>query len=231
MCNRFMLPRSVPEGHRAVLRAHRPLSGPFHKPHGQRERCANAVILSRILEGHVRRPYADQDNEWCATVGTCHLRRGGGGGARLLEDGTGLHDDQLSDGVRFDATVGVHKAEVAHLHEARRQDMLEESAHKLKDIKAGGARTGTSWLSGGEGDDAVLQADDAPVRDGDFEDVGREVFEGSGAIGSRLAVHVPGDVPDVGIDMGKLPGGAHLLFEDGAVDRRQGSHGNREVGS
>ena len=65
--------------------------------------------------------------------------------------------------------------------------------------------TGTAWFSVGEGDDALLQADDTPVRDGDFEDVGREVFEGSGAIGSSLAVHVPGDVPDLGIDLFKLP--------------------------
>ena len=72
--------------------------------------------------------------------------------------------------------------------------MLEEAAHKLKDVKAGGVRTGTAWFSVGEGDDALLQADDAPVGDGDFEDVGRQVFEGSGAIGSSLAVHVPGDV-------------------------------------
>ena len=46
----------------------------------------------------------------------------------LRQGGTGVRGDQLSDGVGLDATVGVHKAEVSHLHAARRQDMLEEAA-------------------------------------------------------------------------------------------------------
>jgi len=98
---------------------------------------------------------------------------------RLLQGDAGLQGDHLSDGVGCDATVGVHKAKVSHLHEAGRQDMLEEAAHTLQDVEAGGARTGTPGFAIGEGDDAVLQADDAPVGDGDFEDGGREVFEGS----------------------------------------------------
>jgi hypothetical protein len=189
------------------------------------------VLLSHIEAGQGTGPEAAQDDERGATVGTGHLRWGGGGASRRRQSGAGLHGDHRSDGVGLHATVGVHKAKVSHLHEARWQDMLEEPAHQLKDVKASGARRGTSGFAVGEGDAAVLQADEAPVRDGDFEDVGREVFAGSGTMGSRLAVHVPGEVPDVGIDLGKLPGGAHRLLEESAGERRQGSHRDRAVGS
>ena len=109
--------------------------------------------------------------------------------------------------------------------------MLEEAAHNLKDVKAGGAWSGTSWFARGAGDDAVLEADNAAVGDGDFEDVGCEVCEGIGATRVGLAVDVPWGVPDVWIDLFKCPGFCHLLLEDGAVDRRQGAYGDREVGS
>ena len=105
--------------------------------------------LARIEDGQVQGPDAAQDDERCATVGTGHLRRCGGGASRRLQGGAGLRGDHLSDDVGFDATVGVHTAEVSHLHEARRQDMLEEAAHKLKDVEAGGARTSTAWFSVG----------------------------------------------------------------------------------
>jgi hypothetical protein len=45
-----------------------------------------------------------------------------------------------------------------------------------------------------------LDVDDARVGDGDFEDVGGQVFEGSIAGGHRLGVDVPVDVPDIGRD-------------------------------
>ena len=66
-----------------------PVSWPCQKLPEHCERYANAVIVSRLLEGHVPRPYAGQDKEGGATVGTCHLRRCGGGGARWLEAGAG----------------------------------------------------------------------------------------------------------------------------------------------
>ena len=113
----------------------------------------------------------------------------------------------------------MHKAEVSHLHKARRQDMLEAAAHTLKDVEAGGAWTGTAWFAGGASDDALLPAKEAPVGDGAFADRGRQVCEGGGAIGIGLAVDVPWGVSDVWIDLCKLLGGAHLLFEESAGDR------------
>src|SRR5215475_9797053 len=105
-------------------------------------RVCLGVILARIEESQVEGPDAAQDEKRCATVGTRHLRRGGGGASRLFQGGAGVGGNHLADGVGGDATGGVHKAEVAPLHEACRQDMWEEAAHKLKDIEAGGAWTG-----------------------------------------------------------------------------------------
>jgi hypothetical protein len=164
-------------------------------------------------------PDAAQDDERGATAGTGHLRRCGGGASRRLQGGAGWPGDHLSEAVGCDATGGVQKAAVAHLHAARRPDRLEEAAHKLKDVEAGGARPGTAWFAGGEGDDAILQADDAPVGDGHFEDLGRQGCEGGGAMGRGVAVDVPWGGPDVGSDLCKLSGSAHLLFEERAVDR------------
>jgi hypothetical protein len=97
--------------------------------------------------------------------------------------------------------------------------MLEEAAHKLKDVEAGGAGTGTAWLAVGAGDDAILQADEAPVGDGHFEDIGRQVLQGGGAMGGGLAMDVPWGGPAVGVDLFKLSSSVHLLCEERAVER------------
>jgi hypothetical protein len=203
------------------LRRSSPVFWLLPQQNGQRERCVHVVILARIEDGHVKGPDSAQDDERCATVRTGHLRRCGGGASRLLQGqgGAGLRGDHLSDGVGCDATGGVHKAEVSHLHEARRQDMLEEAAHKLKDVEAGGAGTGTAWLAVGAGDDAILQADEAPVGDGHFEDIGRQVLQGGGAMGGGLAMDVPWGGPAVGVDLFKLSSSVHLLCEERAVER------------
>ena len=112
----------------------------------------------------------------------------------------------------------MQKAEVAHFHEASGEDVLEEPTDKLEDVEAGGARAGTAQFAGGEGDGALLEADDAAVGDGDFEDVRREVLQGSITVWSGWTMHIPGRVPDLGGDLCSLPGVAHLLCEDGAVD-------------
>jgi hypothetical protein len=179
------------------------------------------VIVARSADGHVTGPDAAQDDERCATVRTGPLRRWGGGAARLLpgQGGAGLRGDHRSDGVGCEATGGVHKAEVAHLHAARRQDMLEAAAPTLKDVEAGGAWTGTAWFAGGAGDAALLPAAEAPVGDGHFADRGRQVGEGGGALGIGLAVDVPWGGPDVWIALCKLSGSAHLLCEERAGER------------
>ena len=48
---------------------------------------------------------------------------------------------------------------------------------------------------------AVLDVDDAGVGDGDFENVGGQVFEASLTGGNRLGINVPVDLPDLGRDL------------------------------
>jgi hypothetical protein len=69
----------------------------------------------------------------------------------------------------------MEKAAVADLHKTVRQDMLEEPTDKFPDIKVRGVEADTTHFPG-EGDRAVLQADETVVGNGDLEDIGaREV--------------------------------------------------------
>ena len=47
----------------------------------------------------------------------------------------------------------------------------------------------------------------------------------------RLTVDVPGDGPDLGIDVLQQAGLAHVCFEEGAVDGGEGFDGDKEVGA
>ena len=89
----------------------------------------------------------------------------------------------------------MQKAAVTDLEKASGQDMLEESAEQLQGVEIGRAWAGTAECTGGEGDGAVLERDDAAVGDGDLEDLGGEVCAGRVAVGVGLAVDVPGGFP------------------------------------
>jgi len=90
---------------------------------------------------------------------------------------------------------------MADFHEAVRQDMLQEPAEKLDGVKVRGAEAGTAHFPVGEGDDGVLQTDKTVVGDGDLEDIGSEVGESGRAMVLGLTVDVPGDAPDLRVDM------------------------------
>lgn len=96
--------------------------------------------------------------------------------------------------------------------------MVEEAAHTLQDVKAGGAWSGTAGCALGEGDDAVLEADHAAVGDGDFADVRCAVLQGGVTVWMGVTRHIPGRFPDLGLKLCKLPGLAHLLCDERAVD-------------
>ena len=144
---------------------------------------------------------------------------GGGGASRLLQGGAGERGEHRADGVGCEVTGGGHKADVAHLHAAHRQAMVEEAAHTRQDGEAGGAWTGPAWCAGGAGADALRQADEAPVGEGDFADRGRQGLPGGGAMGSGLTVDVPWGVPAVWSDLCKLPGGAYRWCKERAGER------------
>ena len=108
--------------------------------------------------------------------------------------------------------------------------MLEEPAEKLHDVEVGGAEAGTAHFPVGEGDRAVREADKTVVGDGDLEDIGGEVGEGGVAVVVGLTVDIPGDGPDLRIDVLQQTGVAHIFFEEGAVDGGEGFDGDKEVG-
>ena len=60
------------------------------------------------------------------------------GRRRLALAGVSLPNHQ-ADGREREGTAGMEKAEVADFHEAVRQDMLEEPADTLYDVKVSGA--------------------------------------------------------------------------------------------
>ena len=76
--------------------------------------------------------------------------------------------------------------------------MLQESAHELHDFEGDDSRAVAVRLAIANEHGAVLDFNDARVGDGDFEDVGSQVFEASFAGGYRLRVDVPVDLPDFG---------------------------------
>ena len=86
-------------------------------------------------------------------------------------------------------------------------------------------------MTGGEGDSAVFEAHETSIGDGDPEDIRGEVLEGRVAIVACLRVNVPGDVPDLWVDVLEPSGLAHIFFEEGSVDGREGFDGGKEVGS
>ena len=110
------------------------------------------------------------------------------------------------------------KAEVADFLKAIGQDMLEEPAEKLDDVQVCGAEACTAHFPGGEGDRVVLEADDALVGDGDLEDLGGKGGEGGMAAVIGLRVDMPGDGPDLGIELLQETGLAHVFFAQSAVE-------------
>jgi len=126
--------------------------------------------------------------------------------------------DHPAERVGRDGTAGMQKAEVADFHEAVREHVLEEPAETLHDVKGGGSWACTGRFTVSEGDHAVLEADDALVGDSDPEDIGGEGGESGVSVVIGLRVDVPGDGPDLWVDMLQQAGLAHVFLENGAVD-------------
>ena len=109
--------------------------------------------------------------------------------------------------------------------------MLKEPAEKLHDIEVSGAEACTAHFPVSEGDRAVRKRDNAAVGDGDLEDIRGEIGEGRVAVVIGLTVDIPGDSPDLGIDVRQQSGVAHGFFEERTVDGREGFDGDKEGGA
>jgi hypothetical protein len=153
-------------------------------------------------------------------------------------EGSGGRQDQVGGGVLIRVrpveqeaqgsqakVMGVGKeAEVAHLHKALWEDVLQETVDELI-----GGESAEFELAGvgraiAEGDLVVLKLDEAAVGEGDAEDVRGQVFEGRASIANRLAVHYPVLFPRKGRDLRPNRGG------DGGGERRF-LEGVEELGS
>ena len=72
----------------------------------------------------------------------------------------------------------MHQADVADFHQAVREDMLEESAEKRDGVEAGGSWACTSGFTGGDGDGAVHERDEAAGGESHFADIRGEICAG-----------------------------------------------------
>lgn len=112
----------------------------------------------------------------------------------------------------------MEQAEMADLHKAIGQDMLEEAAEKRDGVERSRTGAGTPHFPVGDGDGAVGEAHDPAVGESDPEDLRGEGSEGGVAMVLGLPVDVPGEVPDLWGDVLQQAGWAHLLLPHGAGD-------------
>jgi hypothetical protein len=109
--------------------------------------------------------------------------------------------------------------------------MLEEPAEKFDDGELGGAEACTAHCPVGEGDGTVLEAHDAAVGESDPEDIGGEGGEGGVAVVLGLARDVPGDRPDLRIDLLQQAGVTHVFFEERTGDASKRFDWDKEGGA
>ena len=125
------------------------------------------------------------------------------------------------------AAGSAEETEVAHLHEAARQDVLEEALDEM--LHREGASFELASICGAvlEGELGSLQAatlihgDQAPVAEGNAVDVGGQIFESSLPITNWFAVDNPFSSPDFsrnlcvecGFAQGVLEGSAEQFGE------------------
>lgn len=108
----------------------------------------------------------------------------------------GVNFEQQPEGSQEQALGGAEEAEIAHLHKAPGQDVLEEAmdeflggeSAELELVGCGRAIAKSNLI--------VFEFYQAAVGDGDPEDVRSEILEGSTAIADRFAVDDPFLLPD-----------------------------------
>jgi hypothetical protein len=120
--------------------------------------------------------------------------------------------------LEWDLAVGIHEAVVADFHETGRQHMLQEAADELHDIESQDSLSFAVGLAITNAHGAVQDTDDARVGNGDFEDVGSELFESGLSGANGLAVNVPVDLPGSGWDLIEQFCLLHQIAELGAED-------------
>jgi hypothetical protein len=127
--------------------------------------------------------------------------------------------------------VGIHKSVVTDFHEAGGQYVLQEASDELHDFKGESSQSVAVMVFIADEDSAVLDFEDAVIGDGDFEDIGGEVFEAGGRGRDGLGVDVPVDEPDFRGDLIEEAGFFHFIAEPSSKDFGESFDGEIEVGS
>ena len=127
------------------------------------------------------------------------------------------------------------EAEIAHFHEAARQDMLEEALDEVLHGESTGfelAGVGGAVLESELGSfhaATVMDGEQAPVADGDAVDVRGQILESSLPIADLFAIDNPFSPPDLGRDVGVEGGSAQSALEGSAEQLGEGLHMQEEV--
>ncbi len=107
--------------------------------------------------------------------------------------------------------------------------MLQEAAHKLHDLQVDGAPAVGFIFAVFEKDFSVFDFDDATVGDGDFKDIGRQIFDAVLAGRCGLTVNDPVLIPDIGGDLVIKLADFHHVAEFGFEDFRHGLDGQKKI--
>jgi hypothetical protein len=178
-----------------------------------------------------RGPHPQDDAHWCATSRTAGRERLQGLAlCRRVIAGMSLHNQQ-AESREWDGTAGMEQAEMADVHKALGQDVLEASAEKRHDGEVGSAWAGAAHCPIGEGDGAVFEAHETAVGESDPEDIRGQGGAGGVSIMIGLTVDVPGDGPDLGGDGLQPSGVAHGVCAARAVEGGEGCDRDKAVGA
>lgn len=131
--------------------------GAFYEPSQTETVMSKTSRSSGIEKRSVSCPPSHNELHLCATSWTCGDKRCWVGDVSRLKKGVVLQCDYQLNGISFDGTACMHKAEVSDFHETVRQDVLQEAADKLNHVEVGGPLPSASRFAVGEGDGAVLE--------------------------------------------------------------------------
>ena len=141
----------------------------------------------------------------------------------------GVSFKEQSEGSQEQALRGAEEAEIADLDEALGQDVLEEAVDELFGREGAEFELVCVGRAVVKGDLVIFEFYQAAVADGDTEDVGSQVLEGSATIADRFAMDNPILLPDGGRDIVGEAGFLKGVKEFGPEDFGEGFDWEQEV--
>jgi hypothetical protein len=149
----------------------------------------------------------------------------------------GVGFEKQSQGSQEQALGGAKETEIAHLHKAPGQNVLEEAVDELFGGESAELELAGSGRAVAKGNLVVFEFDQTAVADGDPEDVRSEILEGRASIADRFAVDdpflLPGGSRDIVGEVGLLEGVKEFGPEDlgESLDREQEVMMGRQPGA